>query len=304
LGTFKASFYALLFAVPLAVLGAIYVSQFAAPRFKRMVKPFIEIMAAVPTVVIGFLVLLWLAPVLSDWIAAVFASMLTIPAMFLFFMLIWQALRRFNWAKRLEQGHEFVVVTLCVMVPGVVAAVLIADPLERALFDGDFQQWLVDATGSPYEQLNSLVVAVGLGLAVIPIIFSISEDALSRVPDNLGAVSAALGASRWQTARWVVLPAASPAILAAVMIGFGRVVGETMIVLMAAGNTPILDWNPFNGFRTLTANIAVEISEAPQGGTLYRVLFLCAVLLFLSTFILNTAAELVRHRLRRKYGQH
>ena len=146
-----------------------------------------------------------------------------------------------------------------------------------------------------YDQLNSLVVAFGLGFAVIPIIFSISEDSLSDIPHSLTAASLALGASRWQTVWRVILPSASPGIFAAMMIGFGRAVGETMIVFMATGNTPILDWSPFNGFRTLSANIAVEISEAPRDGTLYRVLFLCAVLLFLMTFLLNTVAELVRH---------
>ena len=100
----------------------------------------------------------------------------------------------------------------------------------------------------------------------------------------------------------MVLPTASPGIFAGIIIGFGRAVGETMIVLMATGNTPILDWSPFNGMRTLSANIAVEIPEAPVGGTLYRVLFLSAVLLLLLTSILNTMAELIRQHLRNKYG--
>jgi len=113
----------------------------------------------------------------------------------------------------------------------------------------------------------------------------------------------ALGASRWQTALRIVLPTASPGIFSAVMIGFGRAVGETMIVLMATGNTPILDWSPFNGLRTLSANIAVEMPEAPHGGTLYRVLFLSAALLFMMTFALNTAAEIVRMRLRKRYAR-
>jgi phosphate transport system permease protein len=152
--------------------------------------------------------------------------------------------------------------------------------------------------------LNSLVVAIGLGFAVIPIIFSISEDSLSDIPYSLTAASLALGASRWQTVWRVILPSASPGIFAAVMIGFGRAVGETMIVFMATGNTPIVDWSPLNGFRTLSANIAQEISEAAQGGTLYRLLFLCAVILFLLTFLLNTMAELVRVRLRKKFGQY
>lgn len=142
-----------------------------------------------------------------------------------------------------------------------------------------------------------------MGFAVIPIIFTISEDALSSVPKNLTSGSLALGASRWQTAIKIVLPSASPGIFSAVMIGLGRAVGETMIVLMATGNTPVMDWSFFNGFRALSANIAVELPEAPHGGTLYRILFLAAFLLFIFTFALNTLAELVRQRLRKKYGQ-
>jgi phosphate transport system permease protein len=107
-----------------------------------------------------------------------------------------------------------------------------------------------------------------------------------------------LGANLWQTVTGVVLPAAGPGIFSAIMLGFGRAVGETMIVLMASGNTPILDWSPFNGLRTLSANIAVEIPEAPQASTLYRTLFVSALLLFVVTFLVNTAAEVIRHRLR------
>jgi len=145
------------------------------------------------------------------------------------------------------------------------------------------------------------VVGIAMGFAVIPIIFTISEDAFSSVPSHLTAASLALGASRWQTATRVVLPTASPGIFSAVMIGFGRAVGETMIVLMATGNTPVLDWSIFDGMRTLSANIAVEIPEAPHGGTLYRVLFLAAGILFLMTFLVNTIAEVIRQRLRERY---
>jgi phosphate transport system permease protein len=140
-----------------------------------------------------------------------------------------------------------------------------------------------------------------MGFAVIPIIFTICEDALSSVPQHLTSASLALGATKWQTSIRVVLPTASPGIFSAIMIGLGRAVGETMIVLMATGNTPILSFSPFNGFRTLSANIAVEIPEAPYHGTLYRVLFVSAVLLFLLTFLVNTVAEVVRQRLRKKY---
>ncbi len=158
-------------------------------------------------------------------------------------------------------------------------------------------------TGLGYDQRNAVVVGLAMGFAVIPIIFAIAEDAFSNVPGNLVAGSLALGADRWQTVTRVVLPTASPGIFSAIMIGFGRAVGETMIVLMATGNTPIMSWNPFNGFRTLSANIAVEIPEAPQGGTLYRTLFLAALLLFVMTFLINTVAELVRQRLRERYSQ-
>lgn len=302
-GTVKSTCYAMLFAAPLALLSAIYVSHFTTPRFRRLIKPIVEIMAAVPSVVVGFLVLLWLAPLLGRWIVAVFVSLVSIPAVFLLFMLLWQTLRRAAWARRIENGFEFLVLVPVVLAGAGVAAAL-AGPVESWLFDGDFRQWLFHATQKPYDQLNSLVVAIGLGFAVIPIIFSISEDALSSIPHELTAASLAVGASRWQTVWRVILPSASPAVFAAMMVGFGRAVGETMIVFMATGNTPILDPSPFNGFRTLSANIAVEMGEAAQGGTLFRILFLCAVLLFLLTFALNTAADLVRQRLRRKYGRY
>jgi phosphate transport system permease protein len=142
-----------------------------------------------------------------------------------------------------------------------------------------------------------------LGVAVIPIIFSICDDAMSSVPRSLTSASFALGASRWQTALHVILPAASPGIFAAVMLGLGRAIGETMIVLMATGNTPILDLSPFNGMRTMSAAIAVEIPEAPQGGTLYRVLFLTGTLLFIFTFLINTGADLIGRHLRKRYAQ-
>jgi phosphate transport system permease protein len=152
-----------------------------------------------------------------------------------------------------------------------------------------------------FDQRNAFVVGMVMGFAVVPIIFTISEDALSSVPPGLTAASLALGATRWQTALHVVLPSASPGIFSATMVGFGRAVGETMIVLMATGNTPVMDWNIFNGFRTLSANIAVEIPEAPVGGTLFRSLFLAALLLFIMTFVVNTAAEVIRQRMRMKY---
>ena len=157
--------------------------------------------------------------------------------------------------------------------------------------------------GVEYDQRNALVIAFAMGMAAIPVIFSISEDALSNVPRHLIAGSLALGATPWQTLTKLVIVSASPGLFSALMIGLGRVVGETMIVLMATGNTPVLDMNLLNGFRTLSANIAVEMSEAPHGGTLYRLLFLAGLILFVFTFLVNTIADVVRQRLRVRYGQ-
>jgi phosphate transport system permease protein len=202
--------------------------------------------------------------------------------------------------RRLKAGTELAIIIPMLIVGGWLA-LTIAPGVENVLFGGDARQWLSATMGLTYDQRNSLVVGIAMGFAVIPIIFTISEDGFSSVPPNLSAASLALGASRWQTAVRVVIPTASPAVFSAIMIGFGRAVGETMIVLMATGNTPVLDWSIFNGFRTLSANIAVEIPEAPHGGTLYRTLFLAAAVLFVMTFTLNTIAEVVRQRLREKY---
>jgi len=174
--------------------------------------------------------------------------------------------------------------------------------LESSLFGGDFRHHLTHEWGIDFEQRNALIVGIAMGFAVIPSVFSIAEDAIFGVPKSLTNGSLALGASPWQTMVRVVLPTASPGIFSAVMIGLGRAVGETMIVLMATGNTPVMEANIFEGLRTLSANIAVEMPEAEVGGSHYRILFLSALVLFLFTLVFNTAAELVRQRLRRKYG--
>jgi phosphate transport system permease protein len=298
-GTIKGTFYALLFAIPLAVLSALYTSQFVHPTIRNRIKPTVEIMAALPSVVIGFLAGLYLATVIERNLAGVFLMMVLMPLFGTAGVLVWRLLPK-TFARKLPPGTEiFLIVPL--LIAGGVAAVW-AGPLVEATFLGtDTRQWLLNQFGITYDQRNSLVVGLAMGFAVIPIIFTISEDAFSSVPSNLTAASLALGASRWQTATRVVLPTASPGVFSAVMIGFGRAVGETMIVLMATGNTPLLDWSIFNGMRTLSANIAVEIPEAPHGGTLYRVLFLAATLLFVLTFAVNTIAELVRQRLRERY---
>ena len=298
-GTLKGTLYAMLFAFPLAVLGALYTSQFATPRLKNAIKPTVEIMAALPSVVLGFLAGLVIAPLLERMAVEVFIYPFMVFLLALMIMPFWGRLPQ-PFRNAFGSGRE-VLWMVPVLLTGVWLASLSGPWIERAAMGGSYRTWLQSALGVTYDQRNSIVVGFAMGFAVIPIIFTISEDALSSVPRSLTSASLACGASPWQTAWRVVLPTASPGIFSATMVGLGRAIGETMIVLMATGNTPIMDWSPFNGMRTLSANIAVEIPEAPLHGTLYRVLFLAAFLLFIFTFILNTVAELVRQRLRRRY---
>ena len=298
-GTLKGTFYALLFAVPLALLAAVYVSEFMHPNIKAYVKPVVEIMAALPSVVLGFLAGLWLAPMVERIVPGLFLLPLVVPLSILAALVAWRAV---PLAVRgvVRPGTELVLLVPVVLV-GAWLAFLLGGLVEQALLGGNYRGWLLSALGLTYDQRNSLVVGIAMGFAVIPIIFTIAEDSLANVPQHLRAGSLALGATRWQTAIRIVLPTASPGIFSAIMIGFGRAVGETMIVLMATGNTPVMDWSIFNGFRALSANIAVELPEAPEGGTLFRVLFLAAFLLFCLTFAVNTLAELVRLKLRRRF---
>jgi phosphate transport system permease protein len=300
-GTLKGTFYALLLAVPLGVLGAMYTSQFMDARLQRWVKPGVELMAALPSVVLGFLAALWLAPRVERLFPAFLAMGVAIPLAAIVGGWGWARLPR-RLVARVPDGAEIAWIMIAIAL-AMAGAVALAGPLENALFGGSFPAWLENTSGLHFDQRNAVVVGIAMGFAVIPILFAISEDAFSNVPRELAAGSLALGASRWQTVVRVVLPTASPGIFSAIMVGFGRAVGETMIVLMATGNTPIMDWSPFDGFRTLSANIAVEVPEAPQGATLYRTLFLAALLLFAITFLVNTWAEVVRHRLRRRYGR-
>lgn len=212
LGTIKITFISLLFAAPLSILAAIYVSVFANKRMKEIIKPTIELLAGFPSVVIGFFALM----VLATFLQSVF--------------------------------H--------------------------------------------YEtRLNSFVGGIAMGIAAIPIIFTITEDALTAVPKSFYEASLALGASKWQTAFFVILPAATPGIFAAILLGIGRVFGETMIALMATGNAAQMDLNPFASVRTLAATIGAEMAEVVFGDTHYNVLFLIGSLLFIFTFVINAVAE-------------
>ncbi len=299
-GTLKAAFYAMLFAVPLAIFGAIFTAYFMTPKMRNVVKPSIEIMEALPTVILGFLAGLWLAPLVEKNLPGVFLIFILVPSSVLLAAFFWTKLPT-RIRHNISDGWEAALLIPVVIISSLIAMSL-SHPIEATFFNNDMPAWVANTLGLDFDQRNSLVVGIAMGFAVIPTIFSISEDAIFSVPKHLTVGSLALGATRWQTLIRVVLLTASPGIFSALMIGFGRAVGETMIVLMATGNTPIMDVNIFQGFRALSANIAVEMPESEVDSTHYRILFLAALVLFMATFMFNTIAELVRQRLREKYS--
>ena len=300
-GTLKGAFYAMLLAAPLAIAGAIYTAYFMAPALRRKVKPIIELMEALPTVILGFLAGLALAPFIENNLLGIFAVLIVMPVAMLAFGFTWANLPA-KIRHILPEGWDVLPLIPVIILSGWFA-IEVSPSMEVLFFGGSMVDWLNNDLGVDFSQRNALIVGLAMGFAVIPTIFSIAEDAIFSVPKSLSYGSLALGATPWQTMIKVVLPTASPGIFSALMIGLGRAVGETMIVLMATGNTPITDLNIFEGMRTLAANIAVEIPESEVGSTHYRILFLTGFVLFLFTFVFNTAAETVRQRLRAKYGQ-
>ncbi len=222
-GTLKVVVVALVFAVPIGLLAAVFASEFASHRVRELLKPAVELLAGIPSVVLGFFALIVLA------------------------------------------------------------------------------SWLQAATGS-VMRLNALNAGVALGLGVLPTVFSVCEDALRVVPRAYREASLALGASRWQTAWHVTLPAAGAGVTAAILLGLARAVGETMIVLMASGNAAIVSLTPFESVRTLSATIAAEMAEVVFGSPHYSTLFFLGAVLFLATFLINVAAGLSVERLRRRLG--
>jgi phosphate transport system permease protein len=299
-GTIKAAFYAMLFAVPIALSAAVYTAYFMSPQLRKVVKPTIEIMEALPTVILGFLAGLWLAPIFEEHLPAILILLFGLPLAMLATAFGWSQLPQ-KIRNSVPEGSHSILLIPVVLVVGVFAFSM-SPFIEELLFGGDVRQYLTNDLGLDFDQRNSLVVGIAMGFAVIPTIFTIAEDAVFSVPKHLTNGSLALGATQWQTLVKVVLLTASPGIFSAIMMGLGRAVGETMIVLMATGNTPIMDWSIFQGMRTLAANIAVEMPESEVGSSHYRILFLAAFVLFIFTFMFNTIAEFVRQRLRDKYS--
>jgi phosphate transport system permease protein len=379
-GTLKATVYTMLFGAPLALLAAVYTSEFMQPRVRAAVKPVIEMMASLPSVVLGFLAALVFAPVIERFVPATLAAFFTFPLAFLAVAHVWQLLPQRTLLRL--QKYRFLFL-LGVLPLGFVSALLLGPLVEQAFFAGDVMRWLdgqigngvgawllmwlplsgfsvvmlnavtinpwlrmraqrlsrrqfaflslikfmvltlatfllaygisvtLDAGGwdprgsyvDTFVQRNALVVGFVMGFAVIPIIYTLADDALRTVPEHLRSASLGCGATPWQTAMRVVVPTAMSGLFSALMIGLGRAVGETMIVLMAGGNTPVTKWNMFEGFRTLSANIAVELPEAVKDSTHFRTLFLAALTLLIMTFFINTLAEIVRLRFRRRAYQ-
>ncbi|MBI6854436.1 ABC transporter permease subunit [Pseudomonas lijiangensis] len=299
-GTLKAAFYAMILAAPLAIAAAIYTAYFMAPGMRRKVKPVIELMEAMPTVILGFFAGLFLAPYLEGHLPGIFSLLLLTPIGILLAGFLWTRLPE-SIRLRVPDGWESAILLPVVLLVGWFSLSM-SPHLENWFFGGDMRMWISNDLGITYDQRNALVVGIAMGFAVIPNIYSIAEDAVFSVPRSLTLGSLALGATPWQTLTRVVILTASPGIFSALMIGMGRAVGETMIVLMATGNTPIMDMNLFEGMRTLAANVAVEMPESEVGGSHYRVLFLAALVLLVFTFVMNTLAELIRQRLRKKYS--
>lgn len=299
-GTFKAAIYGMLVALPLALGAAIYTGYFLPTLLRNRIKPTVEMIEAFPTVVLGFIAGLWLAPLLSDYLLLVFL----LPLLFLLAPLLLTGghllLQRLSprfiarppRVRLLIVSYLFITLLLLYWAP----------QIEQSLFGASLRHWLLQVAGVDYEQRNALLVGFAMGLALVPTLFSIVEDAIFAVPRALSDGSLALGATRWQSLARVVLPAAAPALLSAVLIGFARGLGETMIVLLATGNTPIMDASAFTGLRALSASLAIELPEVAVGGLQFRVLFLASLVLFALTFLLNTVAELFRQRLRYRYA--
>lgn len=301
-GTFKAAICGLLLAIPISVGAAIYTGYFLTRRRRDQVKPAIEMLEAFPTVVLGFLAGLWLAPLMLDHLALVFVLPVILIGVPLLLAVMHFLLQRVS-PRFVTRPPRLLLLGVFYLLFFYLALANLSS-LQAVFFGGSATNWLWDVFGLRYDQRNALLVGMAMGIAITPTMFSLIEDAIFAVPRGLSDGSLALGATRWQSLARVVLPAASPAILSGVVIGFARGLGETMIVLLAAGNTPVLQGDLFSGLRSLSASIAAELPEAAVSSVQFRVLFLAALVLFALTFVLNTLAELLRQRLRYAYANH
>ncbi|GEA09530.1 hypothetical protein KUL42_42910 [Alteromonas sp. KUL42] len=295
IGSTKASLLALLIAIPVAIGAAIYTAFFAKNKLRNVLKPAIELLEAIPSVLIGFIAAIWLAPKAEQFLFSFAFFLVVVPFVLLAVATVQRPVAE-KLPKKLRHGAELLFAISGVFMLGFVS-VEFAPQFILSLFDTDTFTLLAGESSSPIGK-TTIVVAIALGLAISPSIYSLAEDAINGVPSDLKHASFALGATRLQTLIHVVLHVALPGIVAAIMLGFGRAFGETMIVLMVTGNTPISSWGLIEGLRALTANLAIELPEADVSSAHYQILFFTACILFLFTFLMNTLAELIRQKVR------
>ena len=300
IGTLKAAFVALIIATPLAIGSAIFVGFFTPLSIRNRIKPAVEMIAAFPSVVIGAVVALWLAPYLLDALVSIVTAIIISIGAIVSLAMLWRRYALGTYSGRWLPLMPFL------LIPGILLSLAVGAAigrgLEALLFDGSLMDWLYLERGVSVQHRNAIIVGVALGFTIIPVIFSVAEDAINAVPRSAAAGSLALGASHWQSFREIVLPVAAPGIVAAVMLGFGRALGETMILLLVAGNSPIDSWSLVEGLQTLSATLAIELPESHVNSAHYRVLFLAALLLFALTLLFNTAAQLLKRYMRRHFG--
>jgi len=221
IGSFLTAFPAVIISSIFGIGAGIYLSEIASPKAREIYKPIIELFAGIPTVVLGFFLLVVGASIFNDFF-------------------------------------------------------------------------------HPENRLNAFIASLGLSFVIIPIIASLTEDSLHSIPVDLRMASYGLGATKWQTIIKVILPAASSGVSAGIILGFGRAIGETMIVLMASGNAANITMNIFKSVRTMTSTIAAEMGEVSQGSNHYYSLFFIGIVLFTITFFLNLAAEIIVNKQRKK----
>lgn len=301
-GTIKGAVWAMLFSAPLAILTALFLAEFASPAVRNYCKAGIELLAGVPTVVVGFVAFVVLSSYMNDyymhnqeyfkgglWVVFI----LQVP--FFAFAACWIA------TQVVLKKNLSIPLKVLGCIGAVILGVIAAKVFGRVVETVGAPVWRTVFGVTEFNALNAVLAGFCLGFAIIPIVFSVAEDALRAVPATFREASLGLGASKWETAIQIVVPAALPGIYAALMLGLARAVGETMIVLMASGNTAIFDLSPFTGMRTMSAAIAIEASEKAQFSTGYYVLFFVGAVLFMLTLVLNVVTEQVMYRLRKRY---
>lgn len=294
-GTLKAALLALLFSAPLSLGCAIYVGCFMSEAQRQRVRPAIDMLTAFPTVVLGAIGLFWLAPRFGEFLSALIGVIALFPILAILGVFV---VRGLGWRWVRHDALDDWPLRLLPLVLLVIAVGAAAGLSGAARLPGGSLEAYLLSSGVSISYFNSLLVGIVLGLAITPTIFSIAEEAIHAVPRNLAAGALALGSTPWQGYRDVVLPLALPGMIAAIMVGFGRAAGETMILVMLSGNTGIMDLSIFEGLRSVSASLALELLEAPITSSHYQVLFVMGLLLFGLTFIVNTVAEIIRARVR------